>query len=398
MSPQEHGQELQAQENQETKRLLLQMMARMDTLTQEVIQLKEEKEELLKVGGAQTPSTQPSGEAGEKEARVAGIASDPPAPESGPTSHPTKTGPTKNLGPLAEFSGNREELEPWIAQAQAKLVVDYTSCTEATKFFMLHNRLRGEAARQLQPWVQASTNTTSMTAQCLLDQLRLSFGDPHVQEKAQRKLHKLRQTNKPFMEYFTEFRKLVLEAGGTNWPDEILKAYLEAGLSQELQRSMIGLGNTSQSFEDYCTELKRVSDQLEAFNLRNTGKKPQQGWQQDWWRGQNKVGSAGSTGRQPGSKPKPTTPQQDKMEWEPTGPARAAQGRRVKWVDEQEMQRRKDEGRCLRCGDSMHRVAQCPWLPPRRPARLAKPTQQEEHVGPELEDLEDESSSQQSEN
>ncbi|KAF4306366.1 hypothetical protein GTA08_BOTSDO05782 [Botryosphaeria dothidea] len=99
MSPQEHGQELQAQENQETKRLLLQMMARMDTLTQEVIQLKEEKEELLK---------------------------------------------------------------------------------------------------------------------CLLDQLRLSFGDPHVQEKAQRKLHKLRQTNKPFMEYFTEFRKLVLEAGGTN--------------------------------------------------------------------------------------------------------------------------------------------------------------------------------------
>ncbi|KAF4302771.1 hypothetical protein GTA08_BOTSDO08744 [Botryosphaeria dothidea] len=216
MSPQEHGQELQAQENQETKRLLLQMMARMDTLTQEVIQLKEEKEELLK-----------------------------------------------------------------IAQAQAKLVVDYTSCTEATKFFMLHNRLRGEAARQLQPWVQASTNTTSMTAQCLLDQLRLSFGDPHVQEKAQRKLHKLRQTNKPFMEYFTEFRKLVLEAGGTNWPDEILKAYLEAGLSQELQRSIIGLGNTSQSFEDYCTELKRVSDQLEAFNLRNTGKKPQQGWQQD---------------------------------------------------------------------------------------------------------------------
>ncbi|KAF4301592.1 hypothetical protein GTA08_BOTSDO10549 [Botryosphaeria dothidea] len=398
MSPQEHGQELQAQENQETKRLLLQMMARMDTLTQEVMQLKEEKEELLKVGGAQTPSTQPSGEAGEKEARVAGIASDPPAPELGPTSHPTKTGPTKNLGPLAEFSGNREELEPWIAQAQAKLVVDYTSCTEATKFFMLHNRLRGEAARQLQPWVQASTNTTSMTAQCLLDQLRLSFGDPHVQEKAQRKLHKLRQTNKPFMEYFTEFRKLVLEAGGTNWPDEILKAYLEAGLSQELQRSMIGLGNTSQSFEDYCTELKRVSDQLEAFNLRNTGKKPQQGWQQDWWRGQNKVGSAGSTGRQPGSKPKPTTPQQDKMEWEPTGPARAAQGRRVKWVDEQEMQRRKDEGRCLRCGDSMHRVAQCPWLPPRRPARLAKPTQQEEHVGPELEDLEDESSSQQSEN
>ncbi|KAF4310005.1 hypothetical protein GTA08_BOTSDO02821 [Botryosphaeria dothidea] len=347
----------QIQEPREIAQLLQQIMAQISTLTTKVGQLEK---------GQETP------ENGNEDTQL-------PSPKlSGKTSGSISTSasdtvegkPTKNLGPLAEFSGNRDELEPWIAQAQAKLAVDYTSCTEAT----------------------------NMTAQCLLDQLRLSFGDPHRQEKAQRKLHKLRQTNKPFMEHFTEFRKLVLEAGGTNWPDEILKAYLEAGLSQELQRSMIGLGSTSQSFEDYCTELKRVSNQLEAFNLRNIGKKPQQGWQQDWWRGQNKVGSAGSTGRQSGSKPKPTTPQQDKMDWEPTGPARAAQGRRVKWVDEQEMQKRKDEGRCLRCGDSRHRVAQCPWLPPRRPARLAKPTQQEEHVGPELEDLEDESSSQQSEN
>lgn len=332
------------QEPREVAQLLQQIMAQISTFTTKVGQLEK---------GQETP------ENGNEDTQ-------PPSPKlSGKTSGSISTSasdtaegkPTKNLGPLAEFSGNRDELEPWIAQAQAKLAVDYTSCTEATKFFMLHNRLRGEAARQLQPWVQASINTTSMTAQCLLDQLRLSFGDPHVQEKAQRKLHKLRQTNKPFMEYFTEFRKLVLEAGGTNWPDEILKAYLEVGLSQELQRSMIGLGSTSQSFEDYCTELKRVSDQLEAFNLRNTGKKPQQGWQQGWWRGQNKVGSAGSTGRQSGSQQKPTTPQQEKMDWEPTGPARAAQGRRAKWVDEQEMHKRKEEGRCLRCGDSRHRVA-----------------------------------------
>ena len=55
-----------------------------------------------------------------------------------------------------------------------------------------------------------------MTAQELIGQLRLSFGDPHVKEKARRKLHKLRQTNRPFMEYFTEYRRLVLEAGGSN--------------------------------------------------------------------------------------------------------------------------------------------------------------------------------------
>lgn len=68
----------------------------------------------------------------------------------------------------------------------------------------------------------------------MVAQLRLSFGDPHLKEKAQRKLHQLYQTNKPFVEYFTEYRKLLLEAGGTNWPDEIKKSYLEAGLSREL--------------------------------------------------------------------------------------------------------------------------------------------------------------------
>lgn len=64
---------------------------------------------------------------------------------------PKKNEPTKRLGPLAEYNGDRDKLEPWIAQARAKLTVDYANCTKATKFFALYNRLRGEAARQLQP-------------------------------------------------------------------------------------------------------------------------------------------------------------------------------------------------------------------------------------------------------
>ena len=148
--------------------------------------------------------------------------------------------PTKHLGPLATYDGNHKELEPWISQAEAKLQVDYQGCSEATRFFMIHNQLRGEASRQLQPWVQAITGTPHMTAQELIGQLRLSFGDPHVKEKARRKLHKLRQTNRPFMEYFTEYRRLVLKAGGSNWPDKIKKSYLKAGLSLELQRCIIG--------------------------------------------------------------------------------------------------------------------------------------------------------------
>ena len=59
--------------------------------------------------------------------------------------------PTKHLGPLATYDGDREGLEPWISQAEAKLQVDYRECSEATRFFMIHNQLRGEASYQLQP-------------------------------------------------------------------------------------------------------------------------------------------------------------------------------------------------------------------------------------------------------
>lgn len=270
---------------------------------------------------------------------------EPTSTEMQPTSKPTK-----HLGPLATYDGNREELESWISQAKAKLEVDYGGCSEATRFFMVHNQLRGEASRQLQPWVQAITNTQHMTAQGLIDQLRLSFGDPHSREKAQRKLHKLKQTNRPFMEYFTEYRKLVLEAGGSNWPDEIKKSYLEAGLSLELQRCMIGKSTSCESFEDYCNELKQASDQLEAFNLRNKGR--------NIWQNNTKPFKA------------PQGAKEDAMDWEPTTRSQQSQGRHAKWVSKETLHYRKNAGLCLRCGNAGHRAANCPLLPPQRPVTL----------------------------
>ena len=71
------------------------------------------------------------------------------------------------------------------------------------------------------------------------------------------------------MEYFTEYRKLLLEAGGSLWPDEMKKSFLENGLNVDLQRHMISKSTGNESFEELCNELKQTSDRLEAFNLRN---------------------------------------------------------------------------------------------------------------------------------
>lgn len=279
--------------------------------------------------------------------------------------------PTKHLGPLAEYSGDREGLESWISQANAKLYVDYSNCSNVTKFFMLHNKLRGEAASQLQPWVQAVTGTDAVTPQDWIQQLQLSFGDPHLKEKAQRKLHKLRQSQHSFMECFTEFRKLVLEAGGTCWPSAIKKSYLGAGLNQELQRSMIGLGSEEQSFEEYCSELKRVSDQLEAFNLRNRSLRVSRPLP---------TTTANYDSSSPVNRKAPLAAGNN-MEWEPTGSARIAQGRRAKWVSQEEMQKRKEQGDCYRCGASSHQVLHCPFQKAKRLRTVARmQTEKEPHL------------------
>ena len=97
-------------------------------------------------------------------------------------------------------------------------------------------------------------------AEKIFDQLELSFSDPHKKEKAVRKLHHLRQGNRPFMEYFVEYRRLIMEAGGANWPEDVKKSYLRVGISRELQELMIRRENPDQGFKDFCNKLKRISD------------------------------------------------------------------------------------------------------------------------------------------
>ena len=144
-----------------------------------------------------------------------------------PVQHKGK--PSKYMGPLATFDRKREELEPWISQVEAKLQIDFCK-------------------------VQTVMGLPEMNTQELLHQLHLSFGDPHCKEKAKRSLHKLRQGKRTFMEYFTEYCKLLLEAGGSSWPDEIKKSFLKNRLSMDLQRHMISKSTGNESFKEYCCD------------------------------------------------------------------------------------------------------------------------------------------------
>ncbi|KAK9233743.1 hypothetical protein V1525DRAFT_415538 [Lipomyces kononenkoae] len=74
--------------------------------------------------------------------------------------------------------------------------------------------------------------------------------------------------------------------------------------------------------------------------------------------------------RQNGRSPDRPTPN-DVMDWEPST---ARTSKRAKWVDKEELDRRRQNGSCLRCGSTKHFVNGCPFLAPKRPSPTAKPT------------------------
>ena len=53
----------------------------------------------------------------------------------------------------------------------------------------------------------------------------------------------------------------------------------------------------------------------------------------------------------------------ESMDWQPT----VGSVRRAKWVSKEEMEDRRKNGNCLRCGSNEHHVKRCPYLPARRP-------------------------------
>ena len=70
----------------------------------------------------------------------------------------------------------------------------------------------------------------------LLDFLRSVFADPDPTFLAFRKLHALRQANKPFTEFFADFSRY---AARSSLPDSALKSFLRMAICDELKRQLV---------------------------------------------------------------------------------------------------------------------------------------------------------------
>jgi hypothetical protein len=274
-----------------------------------------------------------------------------------------------------KFDGEDLSLYPQFrGKLEAKVEIDAEAIgTEKDRVWFAFHRLTGTAAARIYPWISTFKNTPFFTLPGYFKQMDIAFLDPSLRDKALSKLNTLQQGNRSFSELVSEFDRLLLEAGGHGWDDLVKKGYLKASFNQTLCDRLVTV-EEKDTYEDFCHQVKGVADRLAEYRRFTNGVK-----------GPRNLGNTASATTNGAA----SVATGDSMDWEPSTsratrpPKRNAA--RAKWVTKGELDKRRENGLCLRCGAGGHRVKECPYLPARNPnntlrvatAKVAEPVLEE---------------------
>lgn len=286
--------------------------------------------------------------------QIAQITAQQPQPQTTTHTEPTviEKRPCLKLPDPEKFTGEDPSLFPqFLGKLEDKLQIDAEAIgTERDRVWYGFNHLEGKAAARVFPWMSTYDSTSSLSLKNFYQQLKTVFEDPTRKEKALTRLNTLRQNNRPFNDLVSEVDRLLLEVGGHGWSDDVKKGYISAALNQSLRERLITIKEES-TYEKYCLQVKEIADRLMEFRRVSQNQRPYAPVKSD-------PGSGPASGSQ--------LPQGNVMDWEPT--ASRVKKQRAKWVTQSEIQRRRNEYLCLRCGSGDHHVKDCPSAPALRPS------------------------------
>jgi hypothetical protein len=257
----------------------------------------------------------------------------------------------------ALFAGNTTEWSSWRITIENKLSVDGLAIgNDQDQFAYIFSRLEKLAWKNTGTYVKLRRNDG--TAKELLDHLEQIYGDPNSQARAARRLHQIRQReDQPFSKFLPQLEKEFADAGALEWHNKAKRQILLGSLNRTMTDSLMNRGIPA-TFIGLISRLHEISTDRDALDIN----RPQNG------RHRSAI-------------------TYDPMDWTPTRTAtvsnvyhRTSQPRnasedqqlaeqRAKWVSTDELERRRKEGRCFRCGRDGCSIRQCPVLPAKPPAQ-----------------------------
>ena len=170
---------------------------------------------------------------------------------------------SEKLPDIPKFSGKKDELREWVTQLNLKLFVNQDRFTNP-KAGLLYaiSRLEGRAMAQVQPYVKSHNEVSIPDVAGLLAMLERAFGDPDKKATAQRELRSLRQANKEFHVYLSDFQRI---APDTNFDEEAMRSALLEGISDELKQLMV-TQITPEDLDELVTLLQRLDTRQRNVN------------------------------------------------------------------------------------------------------------------------------------
>jgi hypothetical protein len=161
------------------------------------------------------------------------------------------------------FYGDQREIRGWMADMNMKLLVNadrYPSLQSQLAYVV--SRTGRNAKNQLLPYVKAGVIKFASLEDCF-SVLNLAFDDPDRKATALRKLRTLKQGNKPFNEYLTEFQQYIAEV---DYNDESKKNTLMGGISDELQDLLV-TQDEPLTYSAAVTLLQKLDSKRRARNI-----------------------------------------------------------------------------------------------------------------------------------
>ena len=115
---------------------------------------------------------------------------------------------------------------------------------------------------QVQPYVKSHNEVSIPDVAGLLAILERAIGDPDKKATAQRELRSLRQANKEFHVYLSDFQRI---APDTNFDEEAMRSALLEGISDELKQLMV-TQITPEDLDELVTLLQRLDTRQRNVN------------------------------------------------------------------------------------------------------------------------------------
>ena len=248
-----------------------------------------------------------------------------------------------------KFKGDRLRYPAWETAMQHKLNRDagFIGGPE-DQFYAIWERLEGTAQKTVEPFFIAGGIANTRNPADFFLVLRNHFLDVNRSKLAGQELRQLKQSpNQKFTTFYATFERTLAEAGGALWPDKAKLTLLEGAVNYKLQKALV-TRDVPETYNDWVSMAMTVSTRLDNLERNATG-----------YTGGNRKGAADSDDKQVDQEG------DTQMTGVHASSSRAETRKkaRAKWATPEERERRRTEGRCLRCGAANCRIARCKYAP-----------------------------------